>query len=130
MALWIERIATPLLLVLGLSQIYAPRWWQAYYIWLANQGRTGVRFNGFVSLTLGLPVAVWHNVWSGPPLLLTLLSWFLLAEFVLCLLAPEAGLRALRDVESPVRARIIRGTGVALVVLGLVLAINLYSAES
>ena len=110
--------------VLGLSQLYATERWQAYYRWLAAQGTLGVRLNGLVSLTLGTPIVLFHNVWSGPPLLLTAVGWLLLLESVLCLAFPGAGLAGLVEIEDSARGRVIRGTGVALLVIGGVLAVH------
>ena len=93
-------------------------------------GTNGVRFNGLVSLAIGSPIVVLHNVWSGPPLLLTVLGWLLLSESVLCLFVPGAGLAGLADVDDVTRGRIIRGTGAALIVVGGVLVAHLMSATA
>ena len=114
--------------VLGLSQLYATERWQAYYRWLSAQGTLGVRLNGLVSLTLGAPIVLFHNVWAGPPLLLTAFGWLLLLESVLCLAFPTAGLAGLLEIGDSARGRVIRGTGVALLVIGGVLAIHAFGA--
>jgi hypothetical protein len=119
-------IASAVLGLLGLSQLYATARWQAYYRWLAAQGTLGVRLNGLVSLTLGAPIVAFHNVWTGPPLLLTAVGWLLLLESLLCLVVPRAGLAGLLEIEDSARGRVIRGTGVALLVIGGVLAIHAF----
>ncbi len=47
---------------------YATERWQSYYRMLSSLGQTGVRLNGLVSLVIGGPIVILHNVWSGPPL--------------------------------------------------------------
>ncbi len=117
-------IASILLAVAGLSQLYAPHLWQAYYVWLASQGTAGVRLNGLISLSVGGVIVFFHNVWSGPPLLLTVIGWLLLLESALCLFAPGAGLASLSEVEGGSRVSILKGTGVVLIVISGVLGVH------
>lgn len=121
----ILTIAAPALILIGLSQIYKTEFWQSYYRWLASLGSLGVRLNGLISLSIGSPIVIFHNVWSGPPILLTLFGWMLLTESALCLFLPGAGLAGLAEVEDEARSRIIVGTGAALVIIGGVLAAHL-----
>ena len=118
------------MVVLSLSQIYATERWQTYYRWLSDMGTAGVRLNGLISLAIGSPIVILHNVWSGPPLLLTLLGWLLLSESAFCLFVPGAGLAVLADVDDVTRGRIIRGTGAALILVGGVLAAHLMTGAA
>jgi uncharacterized protein YjeT (DUF2065 family) len=124
----IVSVAAPVLILIGISHIYKTEGWQNYYRWLSSMGIAGVRFNGLVSLVIGSPIVILHNVWSGPPLLLTLFGWLLLSESAMCLVAPGAGLAGLADVEDNARRRIIIGSGAALVVVGGVLGTHLLTA--
>lgn len=117
-------VAAPVFICLGLSQVYATGIWQSYYQTLGSLGQNGVRLNGLVSLIIGGPIVILHNVWSGPPLLLTLFGWLLLLESAMCLVLPGAGLAGLSDIEDKTRGRVIRGTGIALIVIGGVLAVH------
>jgi uncharacterized protein YjeT (DUF2065 family) len=121
-------VAAPVLIGLGMSQLYATQHWQSYYRKLGAMGENGVRLNGLVSLFIGGPIVIFHNVWSGPPLLLTLLGWFLLLESAMCLILPRAGVAGLMDVDDKTRGGIIKGTGVALVVVGGVLCVHALTA--
>lgn len=121
-------IASPILIALGLSQLYATQYWQSYYDFLSNLGRAGVRLNGMVSLAVGGAIVAFHNVWAGPPLLLTLIGWLLLVESILCLAVPSAGLTGLSEMDVGTRARIVKGTGVALIIVGGVLGAHLLTA--
>lgn len=122
------KFAAPVLIVIGISQIYSTARWQNYYRWLSSMGVAGVRFNGLISLAIGSPIVVMHNVWSGPPILLTLFGWMLLTESALCLFMPGTGLAGLTEVEDGLRHQIIVGTGVALVVVGGVLGAHTMTA--
>lgn len=118
-------IAAPAFIGLGLSQVYATEWWQSYYRLLGSLGQGGVRLNGLVSLAIGGPIVILHNIWTGPPLLLTLFGWLLLLESAMCLFVPGVGLSSLSDIEDDSRAKIIRATGVALIVAGGVLSAHI-----
>lgn len=121
-------LAIPALIILGLSQLYATHLWQRYYARLGVLGCNGVRLNGLVSLLLGGLIVAFHNVWSGPPILLTMMGWLLLVESALCLVVPNAGLAGLVEMDHEVRGRIVKGTGVALIIVGGVLGIHLLTA--
>lgn len=123
-------VAPPVLVIIGLSQIYLTRRWHMYYQWLSEQGPIGVRVNGLISLAIGSPIVIYHNVWSGPPLLLTMLGWLLIMESALCLFVPGAGLSGLAEVGEELRHRIIRGTGAAFIVIGGVLFIHMATASA
>ncbi|NKB44156.1 MAG: hypothetical protein GKS03_07720 [Alphaproteobacteria bacterium] len=124
MANTLVLIASPVLIGLGVSQMYATPHWQSYYRMLGALGPTGVRLNGLVSLAIGSPIVILHNVWSGPPMLLTLIGWLLLLESTLCLFLPSAGLAGLSEVDEDARGGVIKGMGVVLVVVGGVLGIH------
>lgn len=121
-------IATPVLIALGLSQLYATRYWQSYYDFLSSLGQNGVRLNGVISLAAGGVVVAFHNVWAGPPLLLTLIGWLLLVESILCLAVPSAGLTGLSEMGADTRARIVKGTGVFLIIVAGVLGVHVLTA--
>jgi hypothetical protein len=114
-------VVAVLIATVGLTQVYATERWQAYYHWLSRQGLLGVRLNGLVSLAIGGPIIILHNIWTGPGVLLTLFGWMLVIESALCLIFPGAGLAGLIEIEDAVRARILRFTGFVLIVIGGVL---------
>lgn len=116
--------AAPALVCLGLSQMYATQRWQSYYRMLGALGQSGVRLNGLVSLVIGGPIVILHNVWSGPPMLLTLFGWLLVLESALCLFLPGAGMAGLSEVDDDTRGGLIKGMGVALVIIGGVLGVH------
>ena len=53
-------------LVIGLSHLFQPRAWVAWFQSLAAQGPSGAFTEGFLSVSFGAIVAGFHNVWHGP----------------------------------------------------------------
>lgn len=101
------------LLTMGLSHIVAPRAWAEFFVDLRERGDRGVFVVGFMSLGFGSIVAAFHPVWSGIPLVLTLLGWAQVVKAFTYFLWPSWALRrmALVSVE---RSRLFVPAGVAL----------------
>ena len=83
------------LLVIGLSHLLQPRAWLAHYQSLSAQGTTGAFTEGFQALTFGGIVVGFHNVWTGPGILLTVIGWGQVLRGVSRFLAPEFGVRVM-----------------------------------
>ena len=78
-----------------------------------------------LSLGFGSVVVAFHNVWSGLPLVLTIVGCLYLVKACLCFLLPETQMRTLGRV-SHARAWELRLPGVAFVGLGALLAYSLW----
>jgi hypothetical protein len=107
-------------LVIGLSHAVQPRAWVEFFIWLRSRGRAGVLVNGFLSLGFGSIIVAFHNVWTGLPVVLTVLGWAQVAKALLSFVAPQVGLRSLERV-SPERAREFVVTGVVFLAISALL---------
>ena len=107
-------------LVFGLSHVAQPRAWVEFFVWLRALGRPGVFVNGFLSLGFGAVVVAFHNVWTGLPVVLTLLGWAQVVKGLVCFVLPQAGLRSLARV-SPDRAWEFVAAGAVLLALSGVL---------
>jgi hypothetical protein len=83
-------------LVMGLSHLLQPKAWVAFYQALAARGTTGVFLEGFLLLNFGAIIVGFHNVWHGPPLLLTLIGWSQVLKGAGRFLAPQIGVRAMQ----------------------------------
>ncbi len=83
------------LLVIGLSHVFQPKVWVAYYQALAAQGPPGAFVEGFLCLTFGGIVAGFHNVWRGPELVVTLLGWAQVLKGLGRFVAPSLGVRVM-----------------------------------
>ncbi len=121
----VEAAAAVILLVVGLTQIYASGFWMTYYRRVTEAGEQGVRLHGLLSLALGLLVLRLHWIWSGAAVVLSLLGVFMLAEGLLCVLAPKLGVQSLQVLDEASKARTLFFTGVFVIVVAGVLAASL-----
>ncbi len=112
----VEVFAVIHLVTMGLSHVLAPKAWVEFFVALRERGHTGVFAAGFISLFFGSIIAAFHDVWSGPGLVLTLVGWGQVAKGALYFLFPAYGLRGLGlvDRKKP-GAFIAAGIGLLLV---------------
>jgi hypothetical protein len=122
----VEVLAIILFGVLGLSHILQPKAWAEFFILLRGKGEAGAFVDGLLNLPLGGVIIAFHNVWSGIPVVLTLVGWGLLIKGLIRFCAPKQGLRmmALVSVE---RARGFQVAGAALVALAGLLGYSVYA---
>jgi len=113
----------------GLSHIVAPKAWARYFMWLASKEEAGVIVVGFMSLGFGSIVAAFHHVWSGIPLVLTLLGWAQVTKALIYFCFPQYGLKKLRWV-SVERARVFVYAGLVLLALAGLLTWHFVGAVS
>ncbi len=124
----VEIIAIILFGVVGLSHILQPRAWVGFFIMLRNKGEAGAFVDGLVHLPLASGIVVFHNIWSGVPVVLTLVGWGLLIKSVIRFCAPAQGLRMMARV-SVERAWEFQVAGAALVVFAGLLGYAVYVAS-
>src|SRR4051812_23204321 len=79
----VEVFAVIVFGVIGLSHVLQPEAWVEYFVLLRSKGRPGAFVDGFLHLPLAGAIVGFHNVWSGIPVLLTLLGWALLIKGLL-----------------------------------------------
>ena len=102
------------LATMGFSHIVAHRAWAEFFILLRSKGHPGVFVVAFLSLGFGSIVAAFHPVWSGIPLVLTLLGWAQVLKGLLYFCLPALGLRRL-ELVSLERSRMFMVPGFAFV---------------
>jgi hypothetical protein len=85
--------------VAGLSHIVQPKAWAEFFILLRGKGEAGVFVDGLLNLPLAAIIIGFHSVWSGLPLVLTLVGWCLLMKSLIRLCAPGLALRAMSRVS-------------------------------
>lgn len=112
----IELFAAVNFLVTGLSHLLQPRAWVEFFIWLRSKGDTGVFINGFLSLGFGSLVVSFHNVWSGLPVVLTVVGWMHVVKSLLIFAAPRVGMRSLERVALERSSEYV-GAGAVLLAL-------------
>lgn len=93
-ALGIERLTAMVLLLTCLSHITAPGAWRALFERIAGSDAPGLA-TAAIHLPLGLLIVAFHNVWTWPAVVFTLLGWALLAKGSLHLLFPQVARRSL-----------------------------------
>lgn len=123
----IEVFAVILLGVIGLSHLVQPKAWVDYFIRVRGMGEAGAFADGFLHLPLAGLIIAFHNVWSGIPVVLTLLGWAFLIKSVLRFCAPKQGLRMMARV-SVERSWEFQAAGAALIVLAGVLGYGVYTS--
>jgi hypothetical protein len=121
----IEIFAIVNFLIIGLSHIFQHQVWAEFIVMLQKQGRVGAFLNGLLTLTAGSLIVAFHNVWSGIPMVLTIVGWLYIAKSVMAFLFPDAALRSMSRVRLD-NSRIIIYPGVIMVTLALALIWSLY----
>ena len=122
----VEVLAIILLGVVGLSHLLQPKAWADYFILLRGKGEAGAFVDGFLHLPLAGFIIGFHNVWSGIPVVLTLLGWDFLTKSLIRFYAPRLGLRMMSRV-SVERAWEFQVAGAFLVVLAGLLGYGVYA---
>ena len=115
------------LTVVGLSHVLQPRTWAEFFVGLRENGRAGVLAVGFMSLWFGSLIVAFHNVWSGLPIVLTILGWAQVLKGLLYFTAPGYGLKKM-GLVSIERSRMFMAPGVALLIVAGLLGFHLTAA--
>jgi len=121
----VEILAIILFGVFGLSHILQPKAWAEFFILVRGQGKAGAFVDGFLNLPLGAVIVGFHNVWSGIPVVLTLVGWGLVIKGSIRFCAPQFGLRMLAQV-SVERSWGFQVAGAGLVVLAALIGYGVY----
>jgi hypothetical protein len=122
----VEVFAIILFGVLGLSHILQPKAWAEFFILLRGKGEAGAFVDGLVNLPLAGVIIGFHNIWSGIPVVLTLVGWGLLIKGLIRFCAPKLGLRMMARV-SVERSWEFQVAGAGLVVLAGLLGYGIYA---
>ena len=81
--------------VMGLSHILQPKMWVDFFGRLHQQGESGVVTRVMIELWPAILIVAFHQVWSGPGIVLTIYGWMLSLKIVIGLVAPQIGVRGL-----------------------------------
>lgn len=117
----IQVFAAVSFLVIGLSHLVQPGAWVEFFARLRSLGRPGAFAEGYISLNFGALIVSFHNVWSGPAVVLTLIGWGQVLKALVRFVAPGASLRLYERI-SPERAWQFRLAGGFALVLSAFLA--------
>jgi len=87
-------------LIIAVSHIVQPRAWVDFFVWLRSKGHAGVFANGFLSLWFGSIIVAFHQVWTGPAVVVTLLGWAQVVKGLIAFTAPQVSMRGFARVSQ------------------------------
>lgn len=116
----IQVFAVVNFVVIGLSHVVQPRAWVDFFTLLRSQGYPGVFANGMLSLLVGSIIVAFHNVWSGLPMILTLIGWGQVVKGLIALVAPAVSMKGFRRVSQQRAYEFQIAGGILLVIAALV----------
>jgi hypothetical protein len=122
----VEVLAIILFGVLGLSHILQPKAWAEFFILVRGKGEPGAFVDGLLNLPLAGVIIGFHNVWSGTPVVLTLVGWGLFIKSLLRFCLPKQGLMMMARVSME-RSWEFQVAGAVLVVLAGLLGYGVYA---
>jgi hypothetical protein len=122
----VEVVAVIWFGVLGCSHIFQPRAWAEFFILLRGKGASGAFVDGFLNLPVAALIIAFHNIWSGIPVVLTLVGWALLVKGLIRFWAPKFALRVMAEVSLE-RSWSFQVAGAGLVGLAGLVGYGLYS---
>src|SRR5512145_3169236 len=96
----IEIYAGIQFLVIGLSHLLQPRAWVDFFVVLREKGNAGVFANAFLSLVFGSVIVGFHNVWTGLPMVLTIVGWAQVVKSLVGFVLPQVSMRGLQRVST------------------------------
>jgi hypothetical protein len=112
------------LTIVGASHIVHHRAWAEFFIQLRTLGYRGVFLHGLLCLAFGSMILAFHPLWSGLPLVLTLVGVLYVMKTVQCFVLPGMSMGSLNRVTLE-RSHVFIGVGVMFLVLALVMTVSL-----
>lgn len=113
----IQLMTGILLLVLGLSYLIRADDWFVFFSHLQKKGRRGSLLTGLFTLLTGGFIVSFHWVWQGMAIFVTLTGLLLLLKGTVYMLYPNWLPVKLATLERHNMKKIIRFTGIALIIL-------------
>ncbi len=116
--------------VIGVSHVVQPRVWAEFFVALRAQGKRGVFAIAFLTLWFGTIIVAFHDVWSGIPIVLTLIGWAHVGKAAIYFLFPGFGLKQMERVTIE-RAWIFIPAGAVFLALAgaLIVHIAVFSSD-
>jgi len=114
--------------VIGISHALQPRAWVDFFVFLRERGEAGVFAAAFLSLSFGSIIVAFHNVWSGIPLVLTLLGWSQVIKALIYFAFPAVALRKFQTISQE-KAKVFVIPGLLFLVLAALLGYHVWSTS-
>ena len=121
----IEVFAIVNFLVIGFSHVFQHKAWAEFFVFLHGLGKPGAFANAFLSLFTGSLIVAFHNVWTGIPLVLTLLGWSMVVKAFIVFVAPDRGLKSIARVGNE-NSRLFMVPGLAMIVVAGALGYSIW----
>ncbi|MNC86126.1 hypothetical protein D3C83_17620 [compost metagenome] len=102
----VRMFAAVQLLVIGLSHLLRPQAWIDWFAALKAWGTNGAFANGFLCLLFGSVIVAFHNVWTGVPMILTVIGWTQVIKALVAFTLPEVSLRGFGRARRPAQFRV------------------------
>ena len=117
-ALAVEAVLAIPFLLFGASHILQPVLWRDFFVHLLGMGPKGLIYRSFLfELVPTMLIVVFHQVWHGPALVLTIFGHAQLVKICLALLVPRLAMRGMALAEG--NPRRFQFGGLMLIALGL-----------
>lgn len=117
----IQKLAVICFLLIGVSHIAQPRAWAEFFIGLREKGTTGSFINAFIHFPLGALIVAFHNIWSGIPMILTLLGYGWMIKGFVYFVFPRYGLKVMGHVAVERAWEFVIAGAIMLALAGLFL---------
>lgn len=111
--------------IIGLSHIWQQNAWREFFQALHAMGRPGAFANGLLTLFTGSIIVSFHNVWSGPAVILTLIGWAYILKSTVIFLHPNWNLRSMESVQTAPRWK-LHVAGTVLLTLSVLLLLCVF----
>ena len=99
MELAVTKLAIICFFVIGVSHIVQPRLWAQFFVDMHTKENSGSFLNALLHFPLGVVIVSFHNVWSGLPIVLTLIGWGLVLKGFIYFVFPRQGSKVLARVS-------------------------------
>lgn len=113
----IEILTALAFLLTGLSHALQPKVWARFFVELGASGDTAGLWNAYLHAPLGLLIVAFHNLWTWPELVVTLIGWALTLKGAVYFCLPQLAPRAMSRISAE-RAGMYRVAGIFSIAIG------------
>lgn len=117
---WIQQFFAIQLVLIGLSHLLYAKEWSKFFALIQKSGVPSIIIVMY-TLPSGIIIVIGHQVWSGIPLILTLIGWGYLLKCVLYLLISKLADKPVDNMAKGQRG--LQTVGIVMAVLGGVVAV-------
>lgn len=106
--------------IIGISHAVQHNAWREFFTLLHSYGRAGAFLNGMLTLTMGSLIVAFHNVWIGPPMILTLIGWAYLVKSLAIFLKPDWNVHSMAQVQTASKLKLFLAAFALLALSGVI----------